>query len=84
MTNSPATPPAPKPDPSEKKPYLRLSGTLVMVGAGLFALENYGLTEAKAYFGSIDPNILSVLVILPVAMIVAGAVIFMIGRMRRL
>jgi len=84
MTNSPATPPAPKPDPSAKKPYVRLSGTLVMVGAGLFALERYGLSEAKAYFGSIDPNILSVLVILPVAMIIAGALIFMIGRMRRL
>jgi len=84
MTNSPATPPSTKPDPGAKKPYVRIAGTLVMLGGGLFALERYGLSEAKAYFGSIDPNILSALVILPVAMIIAGAVIFMVGRMRRL
>ena len=68
------------------KPYVKLASTLVLVGMGIFTLERYGLQRIEEpgnplHLGSI---VLSLLVIVPVVMVIAGALVFMVGRMRRL
>ena len=68
------------------KPYVKLASTLVLVGMGIFTLERLGLQQFEApgqqvHLGS---TLLSLLVIVPVAMIVAGALVFVVGKMRRL
>lgn len=71
-----------------KKPYIKLAASLASIGAGLFLLERYGLSELKGLNNGqgvhLDPNILGLLVIAPFALIGAAAVIFMAGKMRRL
>lgn len=71
-----------------QKPYIKLAATLASIGAGMFFLERYGLGElSKLNNGQgihLDPNLLGVLVIAPFALILAAAVIFMVGKMRRL
>jgi hypothetical protein len=70
------------------KSYMKLAATLASLGAGLFLLERYGLSELKGLNNGqgihLDPNILGLLVIAPFALILAAAVIFMVGKMRRL
>jgi hypothetical protein len=70
------------------KPYMKLAATLASLGAGLFLLERYGLSELKGLNNGqgihLDPNILGLLVIAPFALFLAAAVIFMVGKMRRL
>lgn len=58
---------------------------LVSLGAGLFTLERLGLSKIEGPDKSVhlDPNLLSALVIVPVLLVVAGAVMFVVGRMRR-
>ncbi len=68
------------------KPYVKLASTLVTLGAGILAFERYGLSEfrnAAGQPGHIDGTVLSLLVIVPVALILAGCIVFMAGRMRR-
>jgi hypothetical protein len=67
------------------KPYVKLASTLVLLGMGIFTLEQYGLArlDAPAHDMHIDPNLLSLLVLTPLALIVAGALIFVVGRIRR-
>jgi len=71
-----------------KKPYIKLAATLASIGGGLFLLEPYGLNELKGMNNGqgvhLDPNVLGLLVIVPFALIVAAAAIFMFGKMRRL
>ncbi|GEM_PF-1878106 len=69
-----------------RHPYVKLSSTLVLIGMGLFALERFGLGRLDAggqplHLGAI---VLSVLVLAPVLLVAAGAVVFLVGRMRRL
>lgn len=68
------------------KPYIKLAATLVLIGMGLFTLERYGLSQIEGAGRPLhlDGTILSLLVILPVALVVAGALVFVVGRMRRL
>lgn len=68
------------------KPYVKLASTLVLVGSGLFTLERYGLQriEEPGHPLHIDPTLLSLMVLVPIGLVVAGAVIFLVGRMRRL
>ena len=69
------------------KPYAKLASTLVSVGAGILAFERFGLAELRNNAGSethIDGTLLSLLVIVPVVLIIAGCIVFMVGRMRRL
>lgn len=68
------------------KPYIKLASTLVLLGMGLFTLERYGLSrlEAPAHSLHIDPTLLSLLVLTPMALIVVGALVFVVGRIRRL
>jgi hypothetical protein len=63
------------------KPYVKLASTLVLVGMGLFTLERYGLSQFKVHLGG---ALLSAMVIVPLVLIVSGAAVFMVGRMRRL
>jgi len=67
------------------KPYVKLAGTLASLGLGIFFIERLVLSELnKNGTMHIDGTILSILVIAPILLILAGAVIFMFGKMRRL
>jgi hypothetical protein len=68
------------------KPYVKLASTLVLLGMGIFTLERYGLQriEEPGHPLHLGSTLLSLLVIIPVLMIVAGALVFVVGRMRRL
>ena len=68
------------------KPYLKLASTLVLLGIGLFSLEQFGLSKLEGPSRSmhLDPTVLSVLVIAPLALVAAGALVFIVGKMRRL
>jgi hypothetical protein len=68
------------------KPYVKLASTLVVVGMGLFSVEQFGLgkLEGNGHSIHLDSTILSILVLTPLVLIVAGAVIFVIGKIRRL
>jgi hypothetical protein len=71
-----------------QKPYIKLAATLAGLGGALFFLERYGLNELKGLNGGqgfkLDPNLLGLLVIAPFALILAAAIVFMVGKMRRL
>lgn len=71
-----------------KKPYIKLAATLASLGAGMFFLERFALGELRGVNGGqgihLDPNILGLLVIAPFALILAAAIVFMVGKMRRL
>ncbi len=68
------------------KPYLKLASTLVLLGIGLFSLEKFGLGRLAGASGhaQLDGTLLSVLVIAPLALVAAGILTFIIGKMRRL
>ena len=68
------------------KPYMRLAYGLILFGLGLFMLERFGLSTLSGPQHSgvhIDPNLLSAMVIAPVALVMAGCIVFMVGKMRR-
>ncbi len=69
---------------SAKKPS-NLPMTLVVTGMGLFSIEQFGLGKLGGPNSGIhiDGTILSILVLAPIALVVAGAVMFMMRRMRR-
>ena len=68
------------------KPYIKLASTLVLLGMGLFTLEQYGLSrmEEPGHPLHLNGTVLSLLVLVPIALVVAGALTFVIGKMRRL
>jgi hypothetical protein len=68
------------------KPYVKLASTLVVVGMGLFSLEQFGLgkLEGPDHSLHLDPTLLSIMVVAPIALVAAGAIVFMVGKMRRL
>lgn len=67
------------------KPYVKLASTLVLLGMGLFTLEQYGLGRLDSSRSMhIDPNVLSLMVIAPIALVAVGALVFVVGRIRRL
>ena len=75
------------PTPEAKtKPYLRLAWTLIIVGMALFGFERFGLSEITGPGKPLhlDGTLLSILVVAPLALVFAGIVVFMYGRMRRL
>jgi hypothetical protein len=71
--------------PPAKPKKSTLAWTLVILGMGLFSIEQFGLDKIEGPNKAVhlDPNLLSVLVIAPFALVIAGAVVFMVGRMRR-
>ena len=68
------------------KPYVKLASTLVLLGMGLFMLEQYGLSRAEgtAHQIHLDANLLTLFVLAPIALVAAGALVFVVGRIRRL
>lgn len=68
------------------KPYLKLAYTLIIIGMGIFAFERLGLSEIAGSNQSLhlDGTLLSILVIAPIALVAAGCLIFMFGKIRRL
>jgi hypothetical protein len=68
------------------KPYMKLASTLVLLGMGLFTLERLGLSrmEEPGHPLHLDGTLLSVLVIVPLALVAVGALIFVFGKIRRL
>ena len=67
------------------KPYLKLAYTLILFGMGIFAFERFGLSNMGGPGGlHLDGTVLSVLVIAPVVLVIAGCIVFMVGKMRRL
>ncbi len=68
------------------KPYVKLASSLVLVGMGLFSLEQFGLgkLEGDSHSIHLDGTILSILVLAPLVLIAAGAIVFVVGKMRRL
>ena len=69
------------------KPYIKLASTLVTLGIGIFAFERFGLSELRTAAGQpvhLDGTLLSILVIAPFALVVAGCIVFMVGKLRRL
>lgn len=69
-----------------KKPYLRLAWGLMVVGMAIFALERLGLPEVAGPGRPLhlDGTLLSILVVAPVLLVLAGIVVFMYGKLRRL
>ena len=69
----------------QMKPYVKLASTLASLGLGIFFIERFGLSELQKN-GSIhiDGTILSIMVLAPIVLVIAGAVVFMVGKMRRL
>lgn len=64
------------------KPYVKLAYTLVIIGMAMFFFERYGLSQmAGAHLAG---WLISILVIAPMALILAGCGVFLFGRMRRL
>jgi heme/copper-type cytochrome/quinol oxidase subunit 2 len=66
------------------KPYVKLASGLVIAGMALFSIEQYGLgrmgsPEAPIHLGS---TILSLMVLVPIVLIIAGALVFLVGRLR--
>ncbi|OEO31106.1 hypothetical protein VW23_018020 [Devosia insulae DS-56] len=69
----------------QMKPYVKLASTLASIGLGIFFIERFGLTELqKNGTVHIDGTILSIMVLAPIVLVIAGAVVFMVGKMRRL
>ncbi len=68
------------------KPYIKLASTLVLVGTGLFSLEQYGLGKLEGADHTVHLNgtVLSLLVLAPLLLVAAGAVVFIVGKLRRL
>ena len=64
------------------KPYLKLAYTLVAIGGAIFFFERYGLSQMQGIH--LAGWLISVLVIAPVALVLAGLAVFLVGRMRRL
>lgn len=70
---------------NNSKPYVKLAATLSSLGIGFYFIEQFGLREITKYFKlNMNEFVLSILVIAPFALIISGALVFMIGRMRRL
>jgi hypothetical protein len=71
-------------DDRKMKPYVKLAYTLIAIGMGIFALERLGLSELGGLNMHLAGWLISLMVIGPVVLILAGCAIFMFGRMRRL
>jgi hypothetical protein len=67
------------------KPYVRLAYGLILAGTALFMLERYGLDRLHGTDGvHLAPTLWTALVLAPIALIVGGCLVFMVGRIRRL
>ncbi len=75
----------PAPPANNSKPYIKLAATLSGLGIGIFFLERLGLNELRQFMKlEADSLVVSVLFLAPVLLILAGIVVFVFGKMRRL
>ena len=65
------------------KPYLRLAYTLILIGAAMFTFERFGLNEFRGTL-QLNATMVTILVVAPVVFVLAGCVVFIYGKMRRL
>ena len=67
------------------RPYVKLASGLVIAGMALFSLEQFGLGKlgSPEHPVHLDSTLLSLLVLAPIVLIIAGALVFLVGRMRR-
>jgi hypothetical protein len=65
------------------KPYIKLASTLVLLGTALFGVEQWGLGKFSGT-AHLDGTMISILALAPIVLVLAGAVVFVVGRMRRL
>ena len=66
------------------KPYVKLASGLVLGGMGLFTLERYGLGRVNPEGLHLAGWVVTAMILVPLALIGAGCVTFMVGRIRRL
>jgi hypothetical protein len=64
------------------KPYLKLAYTLVAIGGAIFFFERYGLSQMQGVH--LAGWLITILVIAPVALVLSGLAVFVVGRLRRL
>ncbi len=66
--------------------YSKLAYTLIIAGMSIFAFERFGLQAISSNGTPVHLNgaLMSILVIAPVVLVIAGCGVFMVGRMRRL
>jgi hypothetical protein len=67
---------------NKTKPYVKLAGALVGFGMAIFFFERYGLSQMHDVH--LAGWLISTMVIAPVTLVLAGCVVFVFGRMRRL
>lgn len=68
------------------KPHVKLAYGLIIAGMAIFMLERFGLSNMSGPNHTplhLDGTLLSLMVIAPVALILAGCVTFMVGSMLR-
>ncbi|HEY9011381.1 MAG TPA: hypothetical protein VIN06_10205 [Devosia sp.] len=68
------------------KPYVKLAYGLIIAGMAIFMLERFGLSNMSGPNHTplhLDGTLLSIMVIAPVVLVVAGCLTFMVGRMLR-
>ena len=70
--------------PGLDKPYIRLAATLVVFGIAAFSIERWLFGQFRRDNVHLDPNLLSALFALPLILVAAGIVVWIVGRMRRL
>ena len=66
------------------KPYMKLASTLVLFGAAIFTFERFGLSQFAGPNTHFPGWLITILVVTPVVLVLAGLLVFMVGRMRRL
>jgi hypothetical protein len=66
------------------KPYVKLASGLVLGGMGLFTLERYGLGRVSPGGLHLASWMVMAMILVPLALIGAGCITFVVGRIRRL
>lgn len=70
---------------AQMKPYVKLASTLASVGLGIFFIERFALGELQKNGSThLDGTLMSIMVLAPVVLVIAAAIVFMVGKMRRL
>jgi len=71
---------------TKPKPHVKLAGTLVLLGMSLFMLERFGLdwmTGPSRTPVHLDSTLLSIMVIVPIALVIGGCLVFAVGSVLR-
>lgn len=66
------------------KPYIKVAAGLVTFGASLLMLERYGAAQLHSNTMHLAGWLLTTILLIPIGLILAGGVTFVVGRMRGL